>query len=58
VWRNNRIEHVPSGEMREALGAAVITIDTYLLGIRAIKVWYELAKRGSQSIGLKFLSMT
>ena len=46
VWRNDRIEHVTSGEMIEALRAAVIAVGEDSLGIKQKK--WELIQLGPE----------
>ena len=47
VWRNNRMEHITSEEMIEALQAAVIAIGEELLGIKAEEVGTHSIRSGS-----------
>ena len=47
VWRNDRIEHVTSEEMIEALQAAVIAVGEELLGIKAEEVGTHSIRSGS-----------
>ena len=50
VWRNDRIKHVTSGEMIEALRAAVIAIGKDSLGIKAGEVETHSIRSGAAMV--------
>jgi len=47
VWRNDRVEHVTSEQMIEALRAAVVAIGEELLGIESEEVGTHSIRSGS-----------